>query len=129
MSSSGLTYDSGALIAAERDDRMVWTRHLLELREKRTPIVPAPVLAQVWRGGGRQASLSRLLRGCSVEAMDERQARRVGEMAARSGHDDVVDITVVEGAARRGQAVLSADPRDLRRVALVADQPVPIHIV
>ena len=47
----GVTYDTGALIAADRGERRMWARHraLLALRE--VPTVPAPVVAQSWRGG------------------------------------------------------------------------------
>ncbi len=115
-----ITYDTGALVAADRGERRMWVRHraLLELRE--VPTVPAPVLAQGWRGGGRQALLSRLLAGCQVEALDEPQARAVGALATRAETTDVVDAAVVEGALRRGDLVLSSDPDDLRAIA-VAD--------
>jgi anti-sigma B factor antagonist len=44
--------------------------------------VPAPVVAQSWRGSARQVQLARLLAGCDVEALDEQQARSVGALAA-----------------------------------------------
>ena len=47
----GYTYDTGALIAAERNDRRVWAWHQGVLSEGLTPTVPAVVLAQGWRGG------------------------------------------------------------------------------
>jgi hypothetical protein len=67
----GITYDTGTFIAADRGERRVWARHraLLALRE--VPTVPAPVVAQSWRGGSRQALLARLLAGCDVEALDD----------------------------------------------------------
>ena len=70
----GVTYDTGALFAADRGERRMWARHraLLTLRE--VPVVPAPVVAQGWRGGSRQALLARLLVGCDVEALDDKQA-------------------------------------------------------
>ena len=79
----GITYDTGALIAADRAERRMWARHraLLALRE--VPTVPAPVVAQSWRGG-RQALLARLLAGCDVEALDDGQARSVGSLAGRA---------------------------------------------
>ena len=54
----GVTYDTGALVAADRGERQLWARHraLLALRE--VPTVPAPVVAQGWRGGRRQALLA-----------------------------------------------------------------------
>ena len=45
------------------------------LAEEVLPVVPAPVLAEAWRGGPRQASLSRLLALCDVAPMSEGQAR------------------------------------------------------
>jgi len=53
----------------------------------------------VWLGGSLQASLSRLLALCEVEPMSEAQARAVGVLAGKAAHDDIVDVSVVEGAA------------------------------
>ena len=112
----GVTYDTGALIAADRAERRMWARHraLLGLRE--VPTVPAPVVAQSWRGGG-QALLVRLLTGCDVEALDDGQARSVGSLAARAASTDIVDVCVVEGALRRRDLVVSSDEDDLRAIA------------
>lgn len=41
MSSAGLTYDTGALVAAERDDRMLWSLHRAASRRGSPPTVPA----------------------------------------------------------------------------------------
>jgi len=113
----GITYDSGAIIAADRAERRIWARHraLLALRE--VPTVPAPVVAQSWRGGGRQVLLARLLTGCKVEALDDGQARAVGSLAARAATTDIVDACVVEGAIRRHDLVVSSDPDDLQAIA------------
>ena len=46
----GVTYDSGALIAADRGERRMWARHRALLLRGMVPTVPAPVLAQSWRG-------------------------------------------------------------------------------
>ncbi|MBO0843566.1 MAG: PIN domain nuclease, partial [Nocardioides sp.] len=68
---SGLTYDTGALIAAERDARDLWALHEAALRRGVVPTVPAGVLGEAWRGGP-QAKLSRLLKGCRTEPLDDR---------------------------------------------------------
>jgi hypothetical protein len=81
------------------------------------PTVPAPVVAQSWRGGGRQALLARLLAGCDVEALDDDQARSVGFLAARAASADIVDACVVEGALRRRDLVVSSDEDDLQTIA------------
>jgi len=122
----GITYDAGALIAADRAERRIWARHraLLALRE--VPTVPAPVVAQSWRGGGRQALLARLLAGCDVETLDDGQARAVGSLAARAATTDIVDVCVVEGAMRRHDLVVSSDPGDLQAIAAAAGRHLEI---
>jgi hypothetical protein len=117
---AGVTYDTGALVAAERADRRMWELHAIYLEADVTPVVPAPVLAEAWRGGARQERLSRLLRGCAVEPMTEAQALRVGALAGRAKRGDVVDVTVVEGAIRRGDAIVTSDPDDLAAIASAA---------
>ena len=117
---AGVTYDTGALVAAERNVRRIWALHAEFLVREVVPIVPAPVLAEAWRGGARQARLSRFLAGCDVEPMTEDQARRVGALAGEAAHDDVVDVTVVEGAARRKDAVVTSNSSDIRRICVAA---------
>ena len=116
----GVTYDTGALVAAERNNRQMWALHAGYLAEEVIPTVPAPVLAEAWRGGSRQASLSRLLRMCDTEPMSEELARNVGVLAGQSDHDDIVDVCVVEGALRRGDAVVTSNVTRIRKVADVA---------
>jgi len=116
----GITYDTGALVAAERNNRQMWALHAGYLAEEVIPTVPAPVLAEAWRGGSRQASLSRLLRMCDTEPMSEELARNVGVLAGQSDHDDIVDVCVVEGALRRGDAVVTSNVTRIRKVADVA---------
>lgn len=113
---AGLTYDAGALIAAERGDRKLWTLHRRALERELSPVVPAAVLAQVWRGGP-QPSLSRFLRGCVIDGLDESAARMCGVVLAASETADVVDASVVVGAAHRGDAIVTGDSGDLERLA------------
>jgi hypothetical protein len=113
----GVTYDTGALVAAERDNRQMWALHAGYLAEEVIPTVPTPVLAEAWRAGARQASLSRLLQMCDTEPMSEDLAKNVGVLAGQSGHDDVVDVCVVEGAVRRGDAVVTSNVTHIRMVA------------
>lgn len=113
----GVTYDTAALVAADRSERRMWARHRALLTLRVVPTVPAPVVAQSWRGSNRQVQLARLLTGCDIEAMDDRQARAVGALAARAATTDVVDACVVEGALRRNDLVVSSDEGDLRSIA------------
>lgn len=88
----GITYDTGALVAADRGERRMWARHRALLVVRSVPTVPAPVVAQAWRSGSRQALLARLLRGCDIEALDDPQARAVGVLAAAADATDIVDV-------------------------------------
>ena len=49
--------------------------------------------------------------------MSEGQARSVGVLAGKAAHDDIVDVAVVEGAIRRGDAVVTSNEDHIRRVA------------
>ncbi|WP_420624951.1 twitching motility protein PilT [Candidatus Poriferisodalis sp.] len=112
----GFTYDTGALIAAERSDRLLWALHQDVLGQGIAPTVPAAVLAQGWRGGP-QPQMSRLLSGCRIETFNESGARAVGAACALAGTSDVVDAAVVVGASARGDLVITSDERDLQRIA------------
>ena len=110
----GVTYDTGALIAADRNDRAMWALHAGFLAEEEAPTVPAAVIAEAWRSGGRQANLARLLALCVVEDLDLDRAKATGTLAGRAEHDDVIDVAVVEGAIRRHDGVVTADERPQR---------------
>ena len=127
---AGVTYDTGALIAGERNDRRVWALHMGFIAEEVVPVVPAPVVAEAWRGGARQASLSRLLAGCHVEAMTAEQARHVGELVGRADHEDIVDVTVVEGALRRGDdVILTSNQSHIHKIVSSTGRSVRVEAV
>jgi hypothetical protein len=123
---SGVTYDAGALIAAERGERRMWARHRALLLRRVVPVVPAPVVAQCWRGTPRQAQLARLLAGCQVDPLDDTMARATGTLAGRAGVTDIVDACVVEGALRRRDLVISSDERDLNAIAAAVSHRIEV---
>lgn len=126
--SDGLTYDTGALIAAARSDRLLWALHRAALRRGLSPTVPAGVLGEAWRGGP-QHQMSRLLKGCDVEPLTEHQARDVGVLAARCGLSDTVDLAVAEGAVRRNHAIVTSNRADIELIASAARRRLTIHDV
>lgn len=125
---TGLTYDTGALIAAERADISVWEFHEQAIAAGAIPTVPAGVLAQAWRGGP-QALLSRLLAGCEIEPFDEPEARAAGSACAQAGTSDLVDAAVVVGASTRGDVIFTSDVGDLERIAASLGIGVRLHQV
>ena len=127
---AGVTYDSGALIAGDRNDRRMWALHVGFIAEEVVPAVPAPVVAEAWRGGSRQASLARMLAGCDIEEMTADQARRVGELAGRADHEDVVDVAVVEGATRRDDdVILTSNESHIRKIIKATGKRIRIENV
>jgi predicted nucleic acid-binding protein len=116
----GLVYDTGALIAAEANDRHLWALHARAMHRGVLPVVPAGCVVEAWRGG-RQPNLARLLDGCEVEALSLDQAKRVG-MLRRTLPTTVgpVDATVAETALRRGCAVVASDRPDIELLASAA---------
>jgi hypothetical protein len=81
--------------------------------------IPTTALAQVMRNPSRQARLSRLIRQASTDlvALDGPDATAVGLLLARTGTSDIVDAHVAICAQRAGQAVLTSDADDMRRIA------------
>lgn len=121
-----IIYDAGALVAAERNVRPLWALHDAALRRDVSPLVPAGVLAQVWRGGP-QANLSRLLAGCTVTTLDESLARAVGTLCGQAQTSDVVDASVVVLARVMASPVVTGDAADLRALAGAAGWPITLH--
>jgi hypothetical protein len=112
----GITYDAGALVAAERGNRLLWSLHRRALERGLRPTVPAGVLGQAWRGGP-QAELSRLLKGCRIETLDKTRARTAGDACGRAKTADVIDATVAIGAIARSDLVVTSDRRNIKRLA------------
>ena len=117
--SGGLTFDAGGLIALDRNDRRVIALVARAAERGMRITIPATALAQAIRNPARQARLSRLVRqaGTDLIALDGPDATAVGRLLARSGTADVVDAHIVICAQRAGQAVVTSDAVDLKRLA------------
>ncbi len=116
---SGITFDAGGLIALDRNNRQVLAL-VARATERGMPItIPATALAQAMRNPARQARLSRMVRqtGTDLMALNGPDATAVGLLLARTGTADIVDAHVVLCAQRAGQAVVTSDSGDLRRIA------------
>lgn len=112
---TALTYDTGALLAGERNDRCMWAMHRRALERGVPPTVPTPVLVESWRGG---AVMARMLQGCYVEELDEQRAREAGLLLGRCSHQvEATDAAVVAGALRRQGAVVTSNRDHLEALA------------
>lgn len=109
--------DAGALIALDRGLASIRGYVLLADREMTTLFTSSAVVAQVWRGGGRQAPLARFLGSDLVSEipLDPEAGRRIGALAAAVGSRDVVDGHVALIALDRDAVVLTTDPKDIAR--------------
>jgi hypothetical protein len=116
--SAGLTLDTGALIAFDRNDRYVLSLISRALEAELGIAVPAGVVAQAWRDGRKQVRLARLLGApqVQVEVLDDRRARAAGQLCGVSKTRDIVDASVVLCARDRSHAVVTSDAGDLRRL-------------
>lgn len=109
-------YDTGVLIAAERNDRDVWADHRARLEAGVVPVTTAPVVAQASRSP-RQVQLRRFLRGCEIVAFEAAHAHPVGALLAKAATSDIVDAHVAVTASLASAVVITSDPDDLRRLA------------
>lgn len=116
---NGITLDAGGLIALDRNDRRVLVLIARAMESGMRVTVPATVLAQVVRNPSKQARLSRLIRqaGTDLVALDGPDATAVGLLLAQTGTSDIADAHVALCARRTGQAVVTSDADDLRRIA------------
>jgi PIN domain nuclease of toxin-antitoxin system len=113
---TGATLDTGALIALESGSRRMAVIVEEAMASRVELAIPAGVVAQAWRGGGRQVRIARLLRASvtSIVPLDRRLALRIGARCATTGSADVVDVSVALCARDRGHPVITSDAGDIR---------------
>ena len=116
---SGVTFDAGGLIALDRNDCRVLTLLPRAAERGMRITIPATALAQAVRNPSKQIRLSRLVRQAATHlvSLDGPDATAVGRLLARTATADIVDAHVVVCAQRAGQAVVTRDAGDLRRIA------------
>jgi hypothetical protein len=131
MTTAGtLLLDTSALIDIERDPRgRTFRRCLATFDAGVRPLLPAVVLAQVWRGEPGQHALARIRAICQLLPFTDETADDVGRLLARSQTADMVDAAVVVDAMRRNAAVITSDPGKLEHLAAAAGYPVRLLIV
>lgn len=111
---TGLTFDTGMLIALERRRRRA-EEFLLRAREQRiVPVVPADVIVEWWRG--RSDRREAILALVNVEPLSQRLALVAGEALAAVRGATSTDAVVMASAASRGDVVLTSDQDDLERL-------------
>lgn len=123
---SALVLDSEALSSLARNgpgERTVRAALVAALAEAATVVVPAAVLAELYRGGAHDQVVDSCLAregGIAVTPTDRSLARSIGHIltAAGRGSEDHVDAAVVAVcAAAGGGVILTGDPDDLSELS------------
>ncbi len=111
---TALTFDTGALVALERNKQRI--KHVVERAHQRGQriTVPADVVGEWWRGRTDLRDL--ILASVDVEPLTEELAKLAGEALARVPGSTLVDAVVMASAASRGDVVYTADVEDLERL-------------
>jgi hypothetical protein len=114
-----LLLDAGGLVGYDRRNATVIA--FIEFAQRRQVAVrtTSGIVAQVWRGGSRQARLARLLRGVDERELSRSMSRSVGVLLGNAGTSDVIDASLVD-IALDGDEILTSDPDDIARLANAA---------
>jgi predicted nucleic acid-binding protein len=114
MTSQGVTFDTGMLIALERRKQRAWEVYR-RVQERRALItIPAPVLGEWWRG--RTDLRDALCLSAQIEPLTAAIARLAGEALAEVRGATTIDAFVMASAALRGDVVYTGDVEDLARL-------------
>jgi predicted nucleic acid-binding protein len=111
---TGLTLDTGALIALERRRQRMARVYALAVAGRLPVTVPAVVIAEWWRG--RTEAREVVLRGVRVEYTTTGLARVAGEALAAVAGATAIDAIVMASAASRGDVVCTSDFDGLHRL-------------
>lgn len=109
-----IVLDSGAFIAVERRDRSFAAFIQAADNENAEIVIPATVIAEVWRDPPRHQSNALIRAADAVVSLSGETARAVGALLGRSNTTQLVDAHVVMVAiAAKPSIVVTSDPGDL----------------
>jgi predicted nucleic acid-binding protein len=113
-----IVLDAGALVAFERGDARMRALCREVVNGRAQLVIPAAVVAQVFRDRARQVALRALLKSehSRVPALDQPLAEAAGVLCGQTGTSDIVDASVVLLARRERAPVVTSDVKDLRRL-------------
>ena len=114
---SGLTFDTGALIALERRQQSMVRVYTTAQRAGVPITVPTVVLAEWWRAGAGKRFRERVVASMHVEDLTKRVATLAGEalgLVVGSRPDQgTIDGIVMTSAWLRGDVIYTTDVGDL----------------
>lgn len=113
--------DSGAFVAAERNSAEVTAHVKFAAFEGSVVVVPASVIAEIWRDPPRHRAVSLLEATDAVVPLGLRESQAVGRLLGVDGSRQIVDANVALTAlAARPSLVLTSDPQDIGRLVRAA---------
>jgi predicted nucleic acid-binding protein len=124
----GLVLDAEGIVKLADGDRLT-RRHYEAARERAGHVVTAAsTLAEVLRGGPRDAKLHRVLSRVTVMPIDKALGRTAGELLGRarmSGARCTIDalLAAVALGLPRPVVLLTSDPEDMARLTEEPDRP------
>ncbi len=107
--------DAGAFVAAERWDRRLAT--FLAAGEDAEIVIPAAVVAEIWRQPPRARSSALIESADDIEPLTLAHAREVGALLGTSATTQIADACVATlAAACAPSLVLTSDVADIERL-------------
>ena len=106
--------DAGVLIAVDRGERAAQAFLGASVEAGAALRTTAPVMAQAWRDGARQARLSKFLDTLEIHGFAPADAKVVGALLLMSGTSDVVNAHIVGIAVRLDDSIITTDASDFR---------------
>jgi predicted nucleic acid-binding protein len=117
---SGLTLDTGALIALERKQHSMVQVYTTAQRAGVRITVPAVVVAEWWRAGAGKRFRERLMASVVAEDLTRRLAELAGEalgsVVGSRPDKGTIDGIVVTSAWLRGDTIYTSDVPDLEAI-------------
>lgn len=127
---TGITLDTGALIALEKGKRRILGIVTVAMENDIPIYIPATALAEFWRQPSK--AMRALLADCTVLPMTSREAEAVGVVLGRLGRRAgplFVDASVALFAALYAPILYTADPGDLSDICARAELNVRVLAV
>jgi predicted nucleic acid-binding protein len=116
----GITFDTGALIALERNRLRIAKVYRAAREQRRVITVPTVVVAEWVRAGAGERTRERLLRSMVVEeltlALAEKAGRVIGQVRGIQPDKGTIDAVVMTSAWLRGDTIFTSDMPDLNRI-------------
>ena len=114
---TGITLDTGAIIALEKGKRRILSVVSVAIEHDIPVFIPATALAEFWREPSK--AMRSLLADCTVLPMTSREAEALGTVLGRLGRragPPFVDASVALFAALYAPVLYTADPEDMGEI-------------